>query len=149
MNKFGFKENLDKGISPEEIIKTFFAQICDDGSNTLLNSLIIKKIDCLPLSNANYKIYAVCTQSEIDKLISFDSDYMYYNKLVKTIKPSIKCVIYNITYSESWGEVFGTIVDCTVIKKTPASMQVRNVIIAEDELVLAQQALNNINGVLY
>ena len=127
MDKFNFKENFDKGLSSEEIIKMFFNQICDKGSNSLLNSLIIKEISCLPLPNTNYMIYAVCSQSEINRMISFDEDYVYYEKTFRKINTSCKCQIYNIRYKETWGEIFGTLIECVIIKASPNALQIRNV----------------------
>ena len=40
--KLNFKDNLEKGLSAEEIIKNFFAQACDDISNNILNSMVNK-----------------------------------------------------------------------------------------------------------
>ena len=150
MNKFNFKENLDKGISPEEIIKMFFKQICDEGSSTLLDSLIIKEISCLPLPNTDYKIYAVCTQSEINKMISFSNDYVYYEKIYRKINSSCRCQIYNIRYKETWGEIFGTSIECVIIKKCPNAIQMINSIVAEDcEELSKRKKYDRENFVLY
>lgn len=150
MDKLNFKDNLDKGLSAEEIIKNFFAQACDDISNNILNSMVVKERSFLPLPNTNYDVYAVASQNEIDKLILFKDDGFYYEKQIKKMTNSLSCQIYNISISEFWGEIFGTMINCTIVKKSSVALFVRDIIIAEDELRFAQQAFyDNISGVMY
>lgn len=91
------------------------------------------------------EVYAVCSQNEIDKLISFEGDYVSFNKEVKKIKglkrhKAMKFDIYNISYKE---DVYRTFIEFKIIKDAEGAANVQNIMIAEDDLYYAKENLDH------
>ncbi len=165
MDKINLQQKLAKGMEYKEIIKEFFTQIYTDSKDNLKDSKLPKKmIDDTIKNNLQRKldrvivktrsvdprlttlnVYAVCSQEEIDKLISFDSDYVSYKKEIKKISKlkkhrSMKFEVYNINYNE---DVSSIAVNFAVIKDCNGAYYVKNIIIAEDDLAYAKANLDN------
>lgn len=144
MNKINIKENMEKGLSLEEVANRFFLQVIKEESelDKKLNSIVIKEraIDPrLPLIS----IYAVLADKEIDKLISFDSDYMTFEKETMEIE-SLNFEVYNISYKE---EACKAGLRVRVIKDVAGAEHAKNILIAEDDIKIAKEQLANIKNI--
>lgn len=145
MNKINLEDNEKMGLSNENIIKNFFAQVYGNNLGNFNEStleVIERSVD--PRLRTLY-VYAVCSQEEIDKLISFESDYLTYKKEIKKIDKlknhkSMKFEIYNINYKEY---SYRTQINFIIVKDCPGAWQAKKVIVAEDDLYYAKVNLDN------
>ena len=153
MDKMNLKKHLNNGLNFEQIIHKFLSQILDEHR---VKSIEIKEIMKLPTPDVTVYVFMVCTQSEINKLISFPSEYVSYKKYYKTIDGFIthkKFEIYNIEYHEyEEDDFFQNEIQFIVIKKIyndfASSECAKRILIAEDNLNDAKRAMDNI-GVLF
>ena len=153
MDKMNLKKHLNNGLNFEQIIHKFLSQILDEHR---VKSIEIKEKMKLPTPAVTVYVFMVCTQSEINKLISFPSEYVSYVKYYKTIdgfRTHKKFEIYNIEYHEyEEDDFFQNEIQFIVIKKLyndfASSECAKRILIAEDNLNDAKRAMDNI-GVLF
>ena len=153
MDKMNLKKHLNNGLNFEQIIHKFLSQILDEHR---VKSIEIKEKMKLPTPDVTVYVFMVCTQSEINKLISFPSGYVSYKKYYKTIdgfRTHKKFEIYNIEYHEyEEDDFFQNEIQFIVIKKLyndfASSECAKSILIAEDNLNDAKRAMDNI-GVLF
>lgn len=169
MKKINLKENFDKGMSVKEIIDKFFSQvfICcekdyrhkmkeeskEEFEQRLLQGrcagIEVKCKSRLPIGET-ILVYAVCTQEEINKLISFDSDYVTYCKDIKvvdglTYHQPMKFTTYEIQYNDhDYEEFWEPDIHFIIIKKCLGAEQFKRILIAEDDLADAKFSLDSI-----
>ena len=155
MNKIDIQKNLNEGMDIEGVIKKFIKQVFNSNENLTIDeqtrldrNLARVDIRCRsidPRVNV-FTVYMVCAQSQIDKLLDFDKEYVHYRKNVREFPSNIgkiKSLIYNIEYDEndSW---FYTI-QFRVIKAFSEAHLIKDILIAEDDLVYANDRLNYLN----
>ena len=153
MDKMDLKKNLNNGLNFEQIIHKFLSQILDEHR---VKSIEIKEKMKLPTPDVTVYVFMVCTQSEINKLISFSSEYVSYKKYYKSIdgfRTHKRFEIYNIEYHEyEEDDFFQNEIQFIVIKKLyndfASSECAKRILIAEDNLNDAKRAMDNI-GVLF
>lgn len=68
MNKIDLEKHLNNGLNFEQIIHKFLSQILDEHRLKLVE---IKEKTHLPMPDVTIYAFMTCTQSEINKLISF------------------------------------------------------------------------------
>lgn len=153
MNKIDLGKHLNNGLNFERIIHKFLSQILDENRLKLVE---IKEKSHLPMPDITVYAFMTCTQSEINKLISFPQEYVSYRKYYKTIdgfRTHKKFEIYNIEYHEyEEDDFFQKEIQFIVIKKSyndfASSECAKRILVAEDNLNDAKHAIDNI-GVMY
>ena len=93
-------------------------------------------------------MYAVCEQEVIDKLISFDSEYVSYKKEEKKIKKlrkhgKLNFDLYTLEYQEQRNKYFKIIFKVIKQDYNKGANFVKNILIAEDDLDFAREHLDN------
>lgn len=149
MNKIDLEKHLNNGLNFEQIIHKFLSQILDEHRLKLVE---FKEKIHLPMPDVTIYAFMTCTQSEINKLISFPQEYVSYRKYYKTIdgfRTHNKFEIYNIEYREyEEGDFFQNEIHFIVIKKAyndfARSECAKRILIAEDNLKDAKHAIDDI-----
>ena len=167
MNKINLEEKQKAGLSIEEIIKEFFAEMVkirteelyknakspeeikmkqesiDHAVKYACDSLVIRN-NCIDPRISNIYVYAVCNKEEIELLTSFDSDYVTVTKKTKKIgklkrhKP-VKFDVYNISYNEN---AYRTFINFIVVDDTQRGADCAlDIIVAEEDIRVARERL--------
>ena len=164
MEKINLTENFKKGLSLEESIKKFYSQVFEDEMERLKDSKLSEEEKKLLVSNSNKRklddlvikeryldprlqtvyVYCVCSQEEINKLISFGEDYVSYKKEIKKITKlrrhkTMKFDLYEINFKE---DEFKTSVRFRIIVESQGDFYAKSVLIAEDDLYYARAHLD-------
>ena len=168
MEKINLQENLSKGMTHKEVIDKFFSQLYTCNSwdykykdkneskedydkrwlASKLNKIYVEHQMTLPVGE-RLDVYAVCSQEEIDKLISFGGDYVSYNRRMKVIDDvpycnTMKFVTYHIDYIEDGEEnLWRPFIHFVIVKQWQGAEQALQVILAEKKLADAKYALGS------
>lgn len=160
MEKINFEAGLREGFSELEIIKNFFSQIFIDNNKkddefskrSIQYRLdrIIFKVRSIDPRGKNIYVYAVCSKDEINKLISFDKDYVSFVKEVKEVDGlrehgKMKFNTYKITYNENLYRK--TITFIIVQNNMQGEKQFIDVLVAEDDLYYAKERLDHYDAI--
>ncbi len=139
MEKMNIKTNWkgDEG----KMFEDFFAQIWGD-KNLAKKKLTIKERFVDPRIESIY-IYGQFNQEEIDKLLSFDSDYMTFEKKEEKISglerhKTMKVPYYFLKFNENFGSIKNVFIYASLEKE----LDLTNYLVAKDDLYFAKQQLD-------
>ena len=171
MEKINLREKLQDGGDPIEIIKRFLLQLDEEYIEQLKKMNLTEEIKKEWIDNAvqrcmdSYVVkmrcidprviilygYAICSEENINKLISFEEEYVTYKKKIKKIKKlrsrkSMKFEVWEICYKEQWGAYDDVVLK--IVKNDEGGYHVKDILVAEDDLYFAKEMLNYI-GVIF
>ena len=117
MDKMNYESQWIKGVEREEIVKKFLHQVVDfedfntsfleyddkdskkELSNVVFKYLYLRRDCSFRALFHHLYVYVCCSSDQLNKLLSFDKDYVSYTKEVKKIK-RVKYNLYNVNYAD-------------------------------------------------
>lgn len=174
MEKINFEENLKKGLSCEEIFKNFFKQIYQnkeleeeyqknsdvpaDVKKSVLDRDLEIKLNNIEVVDLHLdprikpmRVYCVCSNEEIKKLLELGDEYLTVNTSIVKINKlkrhkAMKFKVYNINVNE---DAFATKISLCIIEEPDLKEDLRSsaeyakkVIVAQDVLACAKSILD-------
>jgi len=140
MEKINLDTKIRSGMTIDDAIKEFFTQLPSYNPKIYTHKI---KINFVDPRVKTVLVYASFPKDYIDKLLSFDKDYLSFKKVTKKIK-RLKFEVYYINYEE-----YSFINRCfklIIVKEDTGSHDILEIIAAKNDIDYANKRLKLIKS---